>query len=195
MSCIEADGSTYLLRPFPDGARTPDVQVQVTLAGTAPGGLQLAYLLTGDLTNLKIPAPVTTAQADGLWQHTCFEAFIAACGEAAYHEFNFSPSGQWAGYRFDAYRTRDITWSAPAPPVVRVRRHTNRLELDAVLEASHMPPLGNGRSWAVGLAAVVESSSGRLSYWALSHPAEQPDFHDRSAFLASAFFVLALTPP
>lgn len=195
MSRIEPSGFTYLLHPFPVGAHAPDVQVHVTLAGTTSGELRLAYLMTGDLTNLKIPASVSTAAADGLWQHTCFEAFIAARGDAAYHEFNFSPSGQWAMYRFDAYRTRDITWSAPAPPVVRWRSQTNRLALDAVLETGHLPPLGYVRSWDVGLAAVVESSSGRLSYWALSHPTERPDFHDRRAFLASASGVPTLTPP
>ena len=32
-------------------------------------------------------------------------------------------------------------------------------------------------------AAVVEETDGRLSYWALTHPAERPDFHHRDGFV------------
>jgi hypothetical protein len=36
----------------------------------------------------------------------------------------------------------------------------------------------------LGLTAVVEDHSGRMSYWALRHPAEKPDFHDAGGFVA-----------
>ena len=29
----------------------------------------------------------------------------------------------------------------------------------------------------IGLSAVIETTDGALSYWALAHPAEKPDFH------------------
>ena len=32
------------------------------------------------------------AQKDGLWEHTCFEAFLGIAGQDAYCEFNLSPS-------------------------------------------------------------------------------------------------------
>ena len=35
----------------------------------------------------------------------------------------------------------------------------------------------------LGLTMVVEEIDGRLSYWALSHPGEVADFHDRRSFL------------
>jgi hypothetical protein len=35
----------------------------------------------------------------------------------------------------------------------------------------------------LGLTMVVEDIDGRLSYWALSHPGEVADFHDRRSFL------------
>jgi hypothetical protein len=41
----------------------------------------------------------------------------------------------------------------------------------------------------LALSAVIEETDGHLSYWALAHPAERPDFHHRDGF------VLALEPP
>ena len=35
----------------------------------------------------------------------------------------------------------------------------------------------------VGVAAVIELAGGGLTYWALSHPGPQPDFHRRESFL------------
>ena len=54
-------------------------------------------------------------------------------------------------------------WSAPALPA------------SALLS---LPP-GPAR---LGLTAVIEEAGGRLSYWALRHPAERPDFHDAGGF-------------
>ena len=34
----------------------------------------------------------------------------------------------------------------------------------------------------LGLSAVCEARDGSLQYWALRHPAERPDFHDRRSF-------------
>jgi hypothetical protein len=30
---------------------------------------------------------------------------------------------------------------------------------------------------------VLQEPSSRLSYWALNHPAEEPDFHDRRGWM------------
>ena len=45
------------------------------------------------------------------------------------------------------------------------------------------------RKQRLALAAVVEETSGALSYWALRHPPGAPDFHHADGF------VLALEPP
>ena len=38
------------------------------------------------------------------------------------------------------------------------------------------------RRWRLGLAAVIEETSGRKSYWALAHPPGKPDFHHSDCF-------------
>lgn len=134
----------------------------------------LRYILAGDLRRLVIPPRTTTARVDGLWNHACFEAFVGAEGEA-YREFNFAPSMQWAAYGFDSYRTGMTPLEIP-PPSIETTTGADGLEVRVRLA---LPPAGPLR---LGLTAVIEEVGGRLSYWALRHPAEQPDFHDAAGF-------------
>ena len=62
--------------------------------------LGFEYRLEGDGSRIRIPAVCAPARTLGLWKHTCFEAFVAIEGEPAYHEFNVSPSGEWAVHAF-----------------------------------------------------------------------------------------------
>ena len=154
--------------------------IAVTIERLPTGGLRLAYRLAGSLARLRLPAPMTPGPADGLWQHTCCEAFIGLA-DGAYREFNFSPSGQWALYDFSGYRQRS-SGATPAgtPGIVATSRP------DALLVTVDLPPtlLPPGAS-ALGLTVVVEEADGDRSYWALAHAAPQPDFHRRESFLAA----------
>ncbi len=159
-----------------------------------PGALSLGFRLHGDLTQVRIPAPRAPRLATQLWVHTCFEAFVAIAGTDAYHEFNFAPSGEWAAYAFRSYRNGalvgDEAFASEAPGPAIAARHTDaHLEVDATVP---LAPLSSRHARAVlrlGLSAVVESTGGSLSYWALRHPAGKPDFHQRDAW------VLRLEPP
>jgi hypothetical protein len=146
------------------------ISVQVQLTGQE---WVLQYTLLGDMSSLRIPPPSPSGPADGLWQHTCFEAFVAADGAQAYREFNFSPSGQWAVYSFQAERVRDVLEDTTRP-LLQVSRSANRLELIARWPATGLPSRASHR---VGLCAVIEEADGRLSYWAIAHPKGRPDFH------------------
>ena len=48
------------------------------------------------------PEATARVRTDELWRTTCFEAFVRTDG--GYVEYNLSPSGAWAAYRFDGYR-------------------------------------------------------------------------------------------
>lgn len=141
-------------------------------------GLRLRYTLRGDTTALRIPPPAAPVPRDGLWQHTCFEAFVAAHGEAAYREFNFSPSSEWAAYRFSSERERDTASQdrervLMPPPLAQTTPRT--LTLTVRVPATALPR--SPATLALGLSAVIEERDGRLSYWALHHPQARPDFH------------------
>ena len=139
-----------------------------------PLTLSLRYVLAGELRRLRVPAPRGPARTDGLWRHTCFELFVAAPGGPGYDEFNFSPSGEWAAYRFAAYRQGQAPLDC-GPLEVRTRREPV-LEVQAEVSC----PAGVLR---IGLSAVVEDDTGALAYWALGHPAAKPDFHDAGSFV------------
>src|SRR5919201_1124719 len=71
---------------------------------TAEGKLSLSYALHGDAARMHIPPPGPARLGWKLWRHTSCEVFVRAEGAEAYHEFNFSPSGEWAAYAFSRYR-------------------------------------------------------------------------------------------
>lgn len=148
-------------------------------AGYAPAGLALSFRWYGDPDDLRIPPPRAPEAADGLWQHTCCEAFIAAVDSPKYREFNFSPSGQWAVYDFAAYRQRNEAFVTPSGPSIRFNRLDDGFRLDAEIPQALLPP---SRSLSLALCAVIESADGGRRYWALTHCAGQPDFHLRQSF-------------
>ncbi len=87
--------------------------------------LVLDYRIRGDIDRLQLPAQAASKFQDLLWQHTCLEAFIGFTDSDAYFEFNFSPSSQWAVYRFENYR-QGVTSIAPAADAARDRSSSRR---------------------------------------------------------------------
>ncbi|MDD5268967.1 MAG: DOMON-like domain-containing protein [Methylococcales bacterium] len=158
--------------------------VDVNIRPQPQGDLSLSYELTGNLAKIRIPAPQPSIAKDGLWEHTCFEAFTAVEGEPGYHEFNFSPSGQWAAYSFSDYRVRS-PWTASQRPAIRFVKSDGHLLLEAVIALGDLPRNMANKPLQLGLAAVIEASDGSRSYWALHHPEGRPDFHDRRGFILS----------
>jgi hypothetical protein len=156
------------------------LRVQVTVSAAA---LELHYRLEGDLDGLVIPAPRGSARADRLWQHTCFEAFVTRAGAAGYVELNFSPSTEWVIYRFSGYRAGMTEVDPARPPHIGVGRDGASLSLQAAVDWSVLGEPRGGDALRLALSAVVEQAGGRLSYWALAHPAGRPDFHHAEGFV------------
>ncbi len=169
------------LRIHPAGDRGPVTRIEAEIHRPRPGVLALAYELTGQPDGLRLPPPAPPGPVDGLWRHTCFEAFVSL-GQGDYLEFNLSPSGRWAAYRFSGYRT-DMTPLAEWPrPAMELVRRADGLVLKAELDLSGQPSLDTAAPWRVGLCAVIEDAGGRMGYWALAHPPGKPDFHHPDGF-------------
>jgi len=146
-------------------------------AELAAEGLSIHYRLAADQAHLAIPDTATPQRVEGLWRHTCFEAFVMGADAPAYREFNFSPSGAWQAYGFHAYRQGGELEDATAP---RIERATEAgLDLRVILPAQNLP---SGPRLRLGLSAVIEALDGSLSYWALRHPPGRPDFHHSDCF-------------
>jgi hypothetical protein len=144
--------------------------------------LELTYAMHGDVARLQLPEPRAPVRADGLWRHTCFEAFIR-CGGREYWEYNLSPSGAWAAYHFTGYREGMTAQLEGAPPQIQLRIRPDSLELTARLDLDWLARSAASSPLELALAAVVEDDAHVLSYWALAHPAEKPDFHHADGFV------------
>ncbi len=170
------------LKIHPDTTSAAVTGIEVDVTRPRPGCMALVYAVTGKIDDLRIASRTEPARADELWKHTCFETFIRAAGGADYYEFNFSPSTQWAAYRFSGYRAAmHIADEIQASPD---RNRTRRRR------ATHCRPRSNwigqncldSEKWQLGLSAVIEELNGRKSYWALAHPPGKPDFHHSDCF-------------
>ena len=168
------------LVPHPDFPSVAVTSVSVDVGRRVDGTLALRFRVEGNLEGVNWPeigGPVE--HTDGLWEHTCFEAFVGPVDELGYAEFNFTTSLQWAAYQFDGYR-------------VGMRKLEN-----VEIHGSGQPGLGKADAyflapnlavtckWRLNVAAVIEAKDGTKSYWALAHAPGPPDFHNRDCFIAT----------
>jgi hypothetical protein len=167
--------ATLALSPFAADSAAAVRHFEVRVARPASGCLVLEYELLGDLDRLRIgePGGHPDEPTDGLWRHTCMEVFVGSTIPGPYLEFNFAPSGQWAAYRFSGYRAGMAPLTGLRPPRIELRLQSDRLLLSADLEL----PKDLTATVRLGLAAIVEDTVGQLSYWALRHAGDRPDFH------------------
>jgi len=128
------------LIPHPDTPPSAIGSVVCSISWQGPGNWCFDYIVGEPPEALRLPPAVVPARADGLWQRTCFELFLRRPGEAGYCEFNFSPSGEWAAYRFDDYREGmeqlvvkppRITSTDPAQFAAGMTAHLTALGIDA----------------------------------------------------------------
>jgi hypothetical protein len=162
--------------------------IRVLVRRSASTELEMTFRLDGNIPRIRVPSPGVPRIATQLWQHTCFEAFIAVEGHPAYHEFNFAPSGEWAVYAFSGYRIGGPFANEMTRPHIAVRSTDSQLELDTIIRLDCLSATHPRATLRIGLSAVIEASDG-LSYWALRHPTDKADFHDADGF------ALLLEPP
>lgn len=186
---VDIEGRGYVLvafrvAGFADRVRIPEPSPSITrmhsqeqLRFAESTRLQMA----GATPGIDIPKASDAGRTDGLWRSTCFEVF-ALLRDGRYAEFNISPSGQWAAYGFSGYREGMADLEGPVQ-VLRAERTGDAFELDAIINWTDWPRIGR-----IGLSAVIEDIDGNLSYWALAHPSDKPDFHHPESF------ALALPP-
>lgn len=130
----------------------------------------------GKKANPLVESDPDLGRADGLWRTTCFEVF-AQLRDGSYAEFNISPSGQWAAYHFSSYREGGGDLDGHVQ-VIRSEQAGGAFELDAILHWPEWPHIDR-----IALSAVIEATDGSLSYWALAHPSDKPDFHHPDSFV------------
>ena len=175
----------FALHPF--GGNASDLGLQLVGRLARQGDhLRVCYQLSGDLDTVVLPPPAVEGprRCDGLWEHTCFELFLAAEGAQPYWEVNLAPSGHWNLYRLEGYRQG----LAPEPDrealPFTVSHGAGGLELALELLLPQELALAcRQHPLRLGVTAVIEQPGGALSYWALAHGGLEADFHRREDFL------------
>ncbi|HEY3304458.1 MAG TPA: DOMON-like domain-containing protein [Candidatus Binatia bacterium] len=171
-----------VLTPHPETESDAVEEIQAGVSWNYGEPLAFSYALKGELNRLRIPRFRPPRRSDRLWEHTCFEVFVAVKGHPAYYEINIAPSGEWAVYPFRRYREPATPPKEKLAPEITVRRAGDSLQLDALVPVDRWQAIEPGARLSVALSAVIEDNRGMLSYWALKHPPGKPDFHHADAF-------------
>ena len=150
--------------------------VDVELIATV-NDLLLTFIVSGR-EHLKSTEWLPTRRTDELWQTTCFEVFIKVVGKDSYFEFNFSPTTQWAAYKFERYRQGRMDLTLSVDPHIERGLDATPYVIEVDVELPEMPT----GQLQLGLSAVIEERDGTKSYWAIAHPPGQPDFHHGDCF-------------
>ncbi|MGF1602671.1 MAG: DOMON-like domain-containing protein [Thermosynechococcaceae cyanobacterium] len=172
------------LKPFSEQPPAPAIQIKGELSRHCDR-LSLRYVLLDPQHEVILPAlsPSQTRQHD-LWTTTCLELFFGPTASTAYWEVNLSPAGHWNLYRFDDYRTGmcEDTAVKMLPFLLHHQPGEFYLQLDLDLQ----PFVAADQVLDIAITAVIETRDHQVSYWALTHPAEDADFHQRDGFMLKA---------
>lgn len=174
-------GQGFSLEPFPTDSLQTGVRITGNIARNS-NTLFLSYELLCPLAELVIPAEAESRERrDFLWKETCFEFFLGKKDSDRYWEFNLSPSGHWNVYSFTSYRQgmREEPAFASLPFMVRTSADSLRLSLG--LDLKKIIPAE--QALQVAVSAVIKERDGKITYWALTHPGPDPDFHRRGGFV------------
>ena len=166
---------THRLIPHPNFAPRDVKEVSVRWVNLKDGRAMLRYRVDG-CDSLVVPEFHGKGRGDELWKQTCFELFLYD-GDGRYREFNFSPSQQWAAYRFAGYRMQQEDFEPVRPPEIHSERGHSIFMQTVFIASAELE--GAKRA---ALSAVIEEQGRRPSYWALAHNSLKPDFHDPACF-------------
>lgn len=170
----------FSLKPFPS-----DESLDLAITGLIRRNgnkIDITYTISGEIQIINIQGKEDNlARRDNLWKETCLEIFLNPEGSEHYWEVNLSPSGHWNVYRFDEYRKGMKEESDMNDLPVSVERTDAALLLSAHIDMENL--ISGENPLYVGISSVVKSRKGTISYWALTHPGSEPDFHSRDSFL------------
>ena len=180
----------FSLIPFPDNCPHHEIEITGQIERFNQQ-LSITFQLTGEIEQVAIAPPdENPSRRNELWQTTCFEFFLGLKNSPKYWEFNLSPAGHWNIYRFDDYRqgmTEELAFQS-LPFLVKVQPDSLTLSLSLDLEKIISPT----QALEASITTVIQSKINNLiseqdaiTYWALTHVAQEADFHQRKSFILS----------
>lgn len=172
------------LKTYPNTNDLSDIRLQADLNLISADSFELNFKWV-DLKNEIVFNQVQAAKRQmGLWQHTCFEAFIKPIQDFSttnYYEVNFSDSGAWNLFHFTNYRE-------PQPPqelskadlvCIDVQKNANGGLAKAIFKIKD----ANFQQVKISLCAVVVTKTLGTTYWSFKHADSKPNFHHFESFI------------
>jgi hypothetical protein len=178
---------SFALEPFLLNNYIPAIYLppEITLQGNIEREgerLIVDWQLKGDLKAIAIPPSSRFPQRENsLWEETCFEFFLGIQNSSQYWEFNLSPSGNWNVYKFKDYRQEMSEEKAFNNLPFQVNQTRDYLSINIELSLNKIINLASDLE--IGIATVIKTKDDLVSYWALTHPGQQADFHRRDSFI------------
>lgn len=170
----------FSLVPFAPTDSLPNLQIGGKVDRNN-NSLAIAYELSGNWQSVAIaPQTQIPTRKDELWQKTCFEFFLAIKNSPQYWEFNLSPAGNWNVYRFENYRQGMVEESSFDTLPFTIEGESQGLIVSLAIDLDKI--IAADRSLEMAIATVIEEENGNISYWALTHPGKEADFHRRDSF-------------
>jgi hypothetical protein len=185
------------LKPFLDSSSQMSTSFEVSCdLNRKSTEIHLKLKVSGPLAEIDWGGPSVSPPSRGkdLWHKTCFELFIAEKNGLRYHEFNFSPEGQWDFFAFDNFRASSAAADAYARDFEVVVGPQKRDSTTFIANYSVLPAHGSFLHFLLGsaqfefqIATILKPRAGDNLFFAVQHSSDtKPDFHERKAF--SKFF-------
>ena len=173
-------GRIFYLQPFNSSDPVPPITI-TSIVSRLNKELKISYKIQGDLEKIILPsANDTVKRQDNLWQTTCFEFFLAIFHSRKYWEFNIAPTGDWNVYYFTEYRRGMRTATAFTQLPFEVKRNNSTYELTTQI---NIDTISRDTFLETAVTTVIGDTNHNLSYWAITHPGTQADFHRRDSFV------------
>lgn len=199
---FEPDSRKYFsLKPFTQTPQTDGLVIQGDVFRDG-SSLVFFYEIEGNLEQISLPElgemasgeiliSKAFARKDRLWEHTCFEFFLSGgkhhTKETPYWEFNMSPTGGWNVFSLEGYRQGLQEEQAITRLPFEVNRSNNKLHLTMTLDIGALVSPESAIQVGVSMVVLCASASAEPveSFWAITHPGPEADFHHPDSFVLS----------
>ena len=173
---------TVSLQPFPGTSDAPEIAFESIIKRTSDNQLSIIYDLKGEVDQIQFAEDTETPSRQwDLWETTCFELFVGTIGEKNYWELNLAPNGNWNVFNLDDYRQGICETKSIEQLKIVTGGKANQFTL--ATEVSLDSLIAPETPIEVSITAIIQATSGAISYWANKHSAAEPDFHQRDSFM------------
>lgn len=119
----------------------------------------------------------------GLWNQTCFEFFLKCQSTGQYIEFNISPSHDWNIFHFSKLGDELNELSEIQSLIIQSEYKDSSFTILFKADLRNLPNSFNQISDLYISTTAVINIEDTLSYWAIKHTDDRPNFHHPESYI------------